>query len=70
MEGFDINNVVVVEEGGSVGGWMEWHNVPAGTHKVSTVTKVKDVVLETWNFCVKLECLLKNEKSMVLTYIL
>jgi len=52
---FDINNVVVVEEGDSVGGWIGWHNVPAGTHEVSTVTKLKDVVFDTWNFCVKLE---------------
>ena len=41
VEDFDINNVVVVEEGDSVGGWIEWHNVPTGTHEVSTVTKLK-----------------------------
>jgi len=39
VEGFDINNVVVVEEGDSIGGWIEWHNVPTGTHEVSTKLK-------------------------------
>ena len=36
--GFDINNVVVVEEGDLVGGWIEWHNVPPGIHEISAVT--------------------------------
>ena len=53
--GFDINNVVVVEEGDLVGGWMEWHNVPPGIHEISIVTNLRDVVLDTWNFYVKLE---------------
>ena len=53
--GFDIDTVVVVEEGDFVGGWIEWNNVPTGTHEISAVTNLKDIVLNTWNFCVKLE---------------
>jgi hypothetical protein len=53
--GFDIDTVVVVEEGDFIGGWIEWTNVPTGTHEISTVTNLKDIVLNTWNFCVKLE---------------
>jgi len=53
--GFDIDNVVVVDEGDLVGGWIEWQNVPLGIHEISTVTNLRDVVLDTWNFYVKLE---------------
>jgi hypothetical protein len=48
--GFDINNVVVVGGGDSVGGWIGWHNVPAGIHDVITVTKLKDFLLDTGTF--------------------
>ena len=51
--GLDINNVVVVEEGDLVGGWKEWYNVPLGIHEISTVTNLRDVVLNIWNFYVK-----------------
>ena len=53
--GFDIYNVVVVEEGDLVGGWIEWYNVPSGIHEISMVMNLRAVVLDTWNFCVKLE---------------
>ena len=38
--GFDIKNVVVVEEGDLVGGWIEWHKFPPGIHDISTVTNL------------------------------